>query len=146
MEIKITNQEKNPLLKREELTLEITADSTPSYADLIKQQFKDKDPETIVIQSLTGKFGTHNFKTKVLVYDSKEAKDEFEYVPMKIRKKLEETKKKEEEEKVKAAETPAEPVAEEKPTEAVEEKVEEKPVETPKEEVKDEKPTEEKKE
>jgi len=134
---KILKQEKNPLLHRETYTIEIESASNPSFEDVRK--IINKDEKLVVVQGVKSNFGRSSFIASALVYDSEEAKDKVEYIPRKIRKKLQEQAKKAEDEKAKAEAKPVEPapVAEEKPAE------EAKPVEPAP--VAEEKPAEENK-
>ncbi|MFA4960217.1 MAG: hypothetical protein WC548_00990 [Candidatus Pacearchaeota archaeon] len=98
MESKIISQKKNPFLEREEIVIEIENGVTPSYDEVKKIVGKDK--ELVVIKKVSANFGRYKFIAEVVVYDNKEAKDKIEVVPKKIRKKMEEEKKKAEESKV----------------------------------------------
>ncbi len=121
MEFKIKKQEKNPLLYREEFMIEITSKNNPTKEEVLA--FLKKDPELCVLQEILGNYGRDKFMAGVFVYDSIEAKEKTEYIPMKVRKKLEEIKKKkaEEEAKKKAAEEEAKRKAEEEAAKAKEE-------------------------
>lgn len=131
----ILKQEKNPLLKREELMVEIEADSTPSFKDVL--EVLGKEEEIVVCKKIASGFGRNKFVVDVVVYDSKDDREKNEVIPQKIRKKMEEekkaaeeAKKKEEAEKAAAEEKAKEEAAvqesEEKPAEEVkEEKTEE---------------------
>jgi ribosomal protein S24E len=91
METKILHQKKNPLLHREEFILEIKTDSNPSFEDV--RNFMKKDKNLIVVKKLDGNFGSHSFNACVFVYDSEDEKKKVEFVPMRIRKKMEEAAK-----------------------------------------------------
>lgn len=112
MEHKILKQEKNPLLHREEYSIEIQSDTNPSFEDVKK--IIGKDAEVVVIKSINGNFGRDIFLVEALVYNSKKDRETVEKIPRKIKKKLEEQAKKAEEEKAKAEEKPIEEPAEEK--------------------------------
>jgi len=100
MEFKITSQQKNPFLNREEYQIKIQSESGPSINEIQKQL--NKDPELTVIKKILGKFGTSEFTAEVFIYENKEAKKRIETIPKKIKKKTqEEAKKKAEEEKTK---------------------------------------------
>ncbi len=148
MKTKIIKQEKNPFLEREEFTIEVTAESAPSAADVMSELGKD---ETLtVIKKINTNFGRQTFLTEVVVYDNLEAKEKIETIPQKVRKKMaaekkaaEETAKKEveaakkAEEEAKAAEEAAKKAEAETPAE--ETPAEETPAEeTPAEETKEE--------
>ena len=65
---------KNELGKRNELVLEVEADSNPSFIDMkkaIAEQTK-KSEENIDVYNIKGKFGTNLFIVKAHIYDSKE--------------------------------------------------------------------------
>jgi len=132
MEIKTIKQTKNPFMKREELTLEITSESVPSTSEVISKLGKDE--ALTVIKKINTNFGRQTFLTEVVVYDNIEARKKIETIPQKIRKKMaaeekaaaEEAKKKADAE-IKEADAAAEaakqeaeaPVAEENPVEEV---------------------------
>ena len=121
---KILKQEKNPLLHREAYLIEIQAESNPSFDDVRK--IIGKDEKLVVIEGIKSNFGRKSFIASALVYDSEEARNKVEYIPRKIKKKLEEKAKKVEEEKAKAEE--AKKAEEEKvKAESVAEKTEETP-------------------
>jgi ribosomal protein S24E len=103
--MKILKQEKNPFLHREEFSIEIQADSNPSFEDVKKDL--GKDPELSVVKKISSSFGKKVFNAEVFVYDSKELKDKIEVIPKKQRKKLEEAEKQE------TPSTPEQPVKQE---------------------------------
>ena len=128
MKSKILKQEKNLLLDREEIRIEITSKSTPT-----KEQAKEaigKDPKLTIIKRINNNFGKQQFVVDAVVYNSTEDKDKIETVPQKTRKKIEAdriaaevaTKKAaEQEEKAKAGEqTKAAAENEKKPEEKTE--------------------------
>ena len=138
MEIKTIKQTKNPFMKREELTLEITSESVPSTSEVISKLGKDE--ALTVIKKINTNFGRQTFLVEAVVYNDAKAKEEIETIPQKVRKKIEADKKAAEEEVKKKAAAEAEEAkkkAEEekaaKETPVVEEKSEE-----PKEEEKKE--------
>ncbi len=149
MESKILTQTKNPFLEREEITIEITNPSTPTY-DEVKEAI-GKDAGLTIVKKVNTNFGRQTFVAEAVVYDNAEARKNVETIPQKVRKKMEadekaaaETKAKEEKaaaeakaaEEAAAAETPA-PAAEAPTEEKTEEaKPEETPAEEPKEEEK----------
>lgn len=97
MKIETIQHLKNPILKREEYKLQIVAQSNPSFED-VKNHF-GKDAELIVVKRIKGNFGLSTFLAEAFVYDTKEAKDQTERIPRKIRKKMAEEAKKAEEAK-----------------------------------------------
>ena len=126
MEIKTIKQTKNPFMKREELTLEITSESVPSTSEVISKLGKDE--ALTVIKKINTNFGRQTFLTEVVVYDNIEARKKIETIPQKKKEKAaaEEAKKKADAE-IKEADAAAEaakqeaeaPVAEENPVEEV---------------------------
>lgn len=102
MKFEIKEQIKNPLLNREEFKIEVISNNTPQKGEII--EFLKKDSEVSVIKEIQGNFGRDSFSVIVFVYDSVEAKESVEYIPRKVRKKLEEEKKKAEEAARKAEE------------------------------------------
>lgn len=102
MEIKIKEQKKNLLLSRDEYTLHINAVNNPTKEEVLA--FLKKDPAVTVIKEIQGNFGRDVFIVEAFVYDSLEAKERIEYLPQKVRKKIEEEKKKAEEERKKKEE------------------------------------------
>jgi ribosomal protein S24E len=140
MELKIIKQEKNPFLKREELTLEITSQAAPSHTEVISKLGKDE--ALTVVKKINTNFGRQTFLTEVVVYDNIEAREEVETIPQKIKKKMEAEKKAE----VEAAKKKADEEAAAAKAAEEEAKAEaEKPAEEPKEEEKTEEVKEEEK-
>ena len=86
MKIETINQQKNPFLKREELTIKIENDTTPSFDELKKQIGKNED--LTVIKKINTSFGKKIFIAEALIYDNQEAKNKIETIPKKIRKKM----------------------------------------------------------
>lgn len=119
MEFKIIKQEKNPFLEREEITLEIKNEITPT-ADEVKSAI-GKDPALTVIKKINTNFGKQTSFAKAVVYNNLKAKNKIETIPKKVRKKIKAEKKAqaEAEKKAKAeAETkPEEPKEKPKPEE-----------------------------
>lgn len=89
----IIEEKINPLLKRKELILRIESNNNPKKEEIITL-LKEK-PEVVVIKKIKGNFGKNVFDVEVFIYENEDAKNKFEYIPKKIRKKLEEEKKKE---------------------------------------------------
>jgi len=118
MKSKIIKQEKNPLLHREEILMEIEADSNPNLEDVKKEI--GKDAELTVVKKIENHFGSNRFIADVVVYDNKE-----------FMKRIEPVSKKSKE----GGETAPDPAPEVVKVEEAP-KVEEKPVEETKEEVK----------
>jgi ribosomal protein S24E len=118
MNLKIIKQQKNPFLEREELTLKIENEVTPSF-DELKQKL-GKDTNLTIIKKINTNFGEQTFIAEAVIYDNKEAKEKIETIPQKIRKKLETEEKtaKEAEKKTETEEpAPEKPKEETKPTE-----------------------------
>jgi len=90
--IKIIKKEKNPLLYREDMTIELKTDSNPSNEDIKEAVGGNK--ELIVVKRINANFGKHSFLSEAVVYESKEAMNKVEVIPQKVRKKLEEEAKK----------------------------------------------------
>ena len=82
----IIKQQKNPLLYRQEILMEIQSESNPSFSEIKKELGKDED--LVVIKRINGNFGETIFSAEAFVYDSKEAKDKIERIPRRIRAKL----------------------------------------------------------
>ncbi|MEI6058782.1 MAG: hypothetical protein WCP89_03350 [archaeon] len=102
MKHKIIKHEKNPFLHREEIIIEIEAETTPGFEELRKELGKDE--KLTVIKEIRGKFGQKKFTAEVYVYASEAAKHKAETVSRKARKKINDDKKKADEEaKAKAA-------------------------------------------
>ena len=99
MEAKIIKQEKNPFFHREEFLIEITADTNPGFDEV--KSFLGKDENLVVVKKIIGNFGRHMFNAEVFVYDSEDAKSKIETIPKKVKKKIEEDRKKAEETKAK---------------------------------------------
>jgi ribosomal protein S24E len=132
MDAKIINQTKNPFLEREEITIQITNPTTPTY-DEVKSAI-GKDAALTIIKKINTNFGRQTFTAEAVVYDNAEAKKNIEVIPQKVKKKMEADEKSAAEAKAKEEAAPAEePTPEpEAPTEV--------PTEEPKEETKPEEP------
>ena len=121
---KIIQQNKNPLLKREELLIEFNQEIPPSFEEVKKEIGKDES--LMVIKRVDGNFGSKKYIAEAVVYNSVEDKEKIEIIPKKVRKKMKEERKAEEEAKKKAeaaakkAEEEARAAEETKPAEASE--------------------------
>jgi ribosomal protein S24E len=139
METKIISQEKNPFMDREEISLEISAEITPTISDVKTEVGKDEN--LTVVKKIHTNFGRKTFLAEVFVYGSEESKERVEVIPKKVREKMKEEAKAAAEAKktADAAETPAEEAApsEEKAEEAPKEEPAEVPVEENKKETKE---------
>ncbi len=102
MKFEIKKQTKNILLEREEFMIEVHAMSNPKKEEVLA--FLNKAPELCVLREIQGNFGRDVFEAVIFVYNSVEAKEKTEYIPKKIKKKIQEEKKKQEEIKKKADE------------------------------------------
>lgn len=124
MQIKITNEKDNPVLKRKELEMDIDyqGGATPSRVDLVNAVAKEKNaqPDKIEIRNLISSTGFPSGKAKVMIW---------EQVPDFVQKRID--KKKEKAAKKAPAEAPKEEAKEAKP--------EEKPAEKPAANIKEEK-------
>ena len=92
----VIKQFDNRLLNRAEVVVNIESNTTPSKEEVkkkISHEFK-KPEENIVIESIYGKFGSHNFKIEVKIYDDAESLLRYETVSRKDRKKMAEEEKK----------------------------------------------------
>ena len=87
MESKIINQTKNPFLEREEFTLEITNETTPTF-DEVKSEL-GKDASLTVVKKINTNFGRKTFLTEAVIYDNAEANKKIETIPKKVKKKIE---------------------------------------------------------
>jgi len=137
MSMKISDQKKNPLMKREEVwvSFEHTGKATPTRKDMlteISKALKSKEELVIIDKIFTDK-GVAESKAKVFVYKKKEdiPKDKLDKMQRRMNKK-----------KKGAAATEEAPKAEAKPEEKkeepkTEEKAEKKPAEATKEEAKE---------
>ena len=99
--MEIIEQRKNPLLKREEIVFLVETEKTPSKEEMkkmISEKFKSQE-DSIVIDRISGNFGTHTFKIESKIYDKNSDKDKFEFITRRERKKRAEEAKKVEEDK-----------------------------------------------
>jgi ribosomal protein S24E len=76
MEQKIIEKKSNPFLHREELIMEIVAESNPSIEDVKKAVGKDEG--LITVKKIGSNFGRNTFTAEIFVYESKELKDKVE--------------------------------------------------------------------
>lgn len=102
----ILKQFDNRLLHREEIIATLESEITPSREEIKKKvSEKLKKPiENIIIETIYGKFGSHNFKIDIKIYDDVESLSKYETVSRKVRKKKLEEEKKTAEEARKARE------------------------------------------
>lgn len=137
MKTKIIQSKKNPFLKREEITVEITSESAPTASEIISKL--GYDDSLTVVKKINTNFGRQIFLTEIVIYDNPEAKKSIETIPQKIRKKMEADKKaKIEEAKKKAAAEAEAKKAEEEAAKEAEEAAKKAPKEEEKEEPKEE--------
>ena len=69
---------KNDLFGRKEIEIILTAEKTPSFAEISKmlsEHFKAAEDE-IMVENVKGMFGRNTFLIKACIYDSKVLKDE----------------------------------------------------------------------
>ncbi len=126
MKLEITNETKNPLLGRKEVTFQVVEKITPSRADLkseLVKALKTKE-ELIVIDLVDQKTGTNLTTGTVKVYENEAA---LKKVALEYKSKRGVKEKKEEAPAPAPAEAPVEEAKEEAP-------VEEAPAEAPAEE------------
>lgn len=102
MKSKIIAQNKNPFLRRDELTLEISSEISPSISGVVEQTKRDAD--LVVVKRINTSFGKRECTADILIYDSREALERVEVIPKKIRKKMEMEKKAAEESAAKKSE------------------------------------------
>ena len=135
MEIEISKENENPLLKRKELVVMVESNVTPSKKEILGMVCaKTGAPqECVVLDYIDQKYGTHESEAHLKIYNSKE--DLLKVEPQKKEGAGEkEEAKKPEGENIKKVETAK--TKEEKPAEQpkAEKPAEEKPAEQPKEE------------
>jgi ribosomal protein S24E len=106
MDAKIINQTKNPFLEREEITIQITNPTTPTYEEV--KSAIGKDAALTIIKRINTNFGRQTFTAEAVVYDNAEAKKHVEVIPQKVKKKMEADEKSAAEAKAKEAEEPKE--------------------------------------
>jgi len=110
MDIKITNEQENPLYKRKEIFGTITDKSTPSKTDVAKflSEKYSVPSNALRVLEIQGKFGTNEFFMRANIYPSVEERDD-----------IEKMSKKEKDQEAKANEKPVEEApAEEAPAKA----------------------------
>jgi len=75
MDLEITSKEKNPFLKRQELTFQIKESiTTPTRKD-VKQKIAaitNAKEEVLILNKINHKFGSHSYSGKARIYESKE--------------------------------------------------------------------------
>jgi len=101
MNSKIITQTKNPFLEREEITIQLTNPTTPTY-DEVKTAI-GKDAALTIVKKINTNFGRQTFIAEAVVYDNAEAKKKIEVIPQKTRKKMEANEKSAAETKAKEA-------------------------------------------
>ena len=102
MEAKILKQNKNVLLKRTEYQLEIVSNANPGEEAI--KDFLGKDKDLTIVKKISSNFGKKTFLADVIVYDDAKAKEQVVMVPKKVRKEMEEARKKAEADAAKKAE------------------------------------------
>jgi len=112
MKSEIVSKIKNPFLRREELIIKIESEVTPRISEIVELTKEESDK--VVVNKIKTNFGTKKCTADVFVYETKEAKEAARVIPKKIRKKMEEERKKAEAEAKKKAEEEAKKKAEEK--------------------------------
>lgn len=90
--MKITQQQKNPFLHREEYLVSIDSETTPSFAEIKKEIGQDEN--LTIVKKVKGNFGRYTFNAEVFVYDSDENMKKIEKISRKQRRKLAEEAKK----------------------------------------------------
>ena len=101
MKTKIIKQEKNPFLQREELLVEIAAESVPSSVEVIAAIGKDE--AITVVKKINTNFGQRKFLAEILIYEDVAAREKIETILDKIKKKMAAEKKAAEDEAKKKA-------------------------------------------
>jgi ribosomal protein S24E len=74
MELKIIEENENPLFKRKEVVVAVEAESVPSNAEVAKalaEKFSSPE-EAIRVRTIKGNFGVKEFKIVANIYGSKE--------------------------------------------------------------------------
>ncbi len=69
---------RNDLFGRKEIDIILTAEKTPSFAEISKmlgEHFKSEE-DAIMVENIKGKFGRNTFLIKACIYDNKTLKDE----------------------------------------------------------------------
>ena len=83
MDIKISEEKKNPLFNRKEILASTNSEKVPSKVELTKiiSEKLSSPEENIIIKKISGKFGSKTFNIIAFIYDSKEIKDATEIKP-----------------------------------------------------------------
>ncbi len=86
----IIKEDKNLLLNRREIELEVHAEIVPSKKEVEKilSEKYSANPENIKIKRIKGKFGSKVFKVESNIYNSKKDKDSTETMSKKERQEL----------------------------------------------------------
>ncbi len=103
MKANVLQKQKNPLLHREEVVLEVEADKTLSRKELrekIALQL-NAELENVSVEKIQQPFGSKKMKVFVRVYDSKEALEKIELPQIVFRNRGEKRKPKKKEPKAK---------------------------------------------
>jgi len=77
MKVKITNQERNELLKRVEIVADITNEGATPSRSVVQEKIAilaDGTPELTVIDTINTSFGSANGTVKAFIYDSESDK------------------------------------------------------------------------
>jgi ribosomal protein S24E len=91
MKTEIIKQKKNPFLGREEITIKVYSETTPTKEELKAET--GKNPELTIIKRVESNFGRQEYIVEIQVYESAEARAKYEVIPKKIRAKMEKEKK-----------------------------------------------------
>jgi len=80
MDIKILNENENPLFNRKEIKGKIKTESSPKREEVIEALSKkySTDVDNVKIKGIKGSFGSNEFKVEANVYLSKEDKEGIE--------------------------------------------------------------------
>ncbi len=70
--MKTINDNKNELIKRRELVLELESDKNPNFEEVKKMLIEKFQNENIDVYGIKGGFGKKTFNIKANIYDSKE--------------------------------------------------------------------------
>lgn len=87
--MKAIQENKNKLLHRDEVIIEMHSEATPSKEQALKtvsEHFKIS-PENIVISKVGSRFGSKSVKIRAKIYENHEAKKKYEIISRKERKK-----------------------------------------------------------
>ena len=95
--MRVLSEFRNELFKRNEVSYNLDSEKNPSFDEVRKKiSEKEKKPEeNIDVDNIKGSFGSHTFKIKAYIYDSKELKDKAVQKTQKQRKAEAEEAKKE---------------------------------------------------